>query len=69
MELLQSVLDIGVGVATREATDGLIVALPGSTQNVTRVDQQQVTPTLRVKHGTSISVYVARDLDFSDVDT
>lgn len=67
--LLQSVLDIGVGVATREATDGLIVALPGSTQNVTRVDQQQVTPTLRVKHGTSISVYVARDLDFSDVDT
>ena len=66
--LLQSVLDIGVGVATREASDGVFVALPGSTQNVTRVDQSQITPTLRVKHGTSISVYVARDLDFSDVD-
>ncbi|MAO04764.1 MAG: conjugal transfer protein TrbI [Citromicrobium sp.] len=65
--LLQSVLDIGVGIATREATDGLIVALPGSVQNVTRIDQQQVTPTLTVKHGTSISVYVARDLDFLDV--
>ena len=66
--LLQSVLDIGVGVATRKAGDGVIVALPGSTQNVTRVDQSQVTPTLRVKHGTSLSVYVARDLDFSDVE-
>jgi len=66
--LLQSVLDIGVGIATREAGDGVFVALPGSTQNVTRVDQSQVTPTLKVKHGTSISVYVARDLDFSDVD-
>ena len=65
--LLQSVLDIGVGIATREATDGLIVALPGSTQNITRIDQQQVLPTLTVKHGTSISVYVARDLDFLDV--
>ena len=65
--LLQSVLDIGVGIATREATDGLILALPGSTQNITRIDQQQVTPTLTVKHGTSISVYVARDLDFLDV--
>lgn len=65
--LLQSILDIGVGVATREASDGLIVALPGSTQNITRIDQQQITPTLRVKHGTSISVYVARDLDFADV--
>ena len=66
--LLQSVLDIGVGVATRKAGDGVIVALPGSTQNVARVDQSQVTPTLRVKHGTSLSVYVARDLDFSDVE-
>jgi type IV secretion system protein VirB10 len=66
--LLQSVLDIGVGVASRKASDGVIVALPGSTQNVTRIDQSQITPTLRVKHGTSISVYVARDLDFADVD-
>ncbi|MCV0382804.1 MAG: type IV secretion system protein B10 [Erythrobacter sp.] len=66
--ILQSVLDIGVGVATRAATDGVIVALPGSTQNVTQVGPQQVTPTLKVKHGTSVSVYVARDLDFSGVD-
>ena len=66
--ILQSVLDIGVGIATREATDGVIVALPGSTQNVTRISPQQVTPTLTVKHGTSVSVYVGRDLDFSSVE-
>lgn len=68
--ILQSVLDIGVGVATRSVTDnGLILALPGSTQNVTNLtSQQQVQRTLRVKQGTSVSVFVARDLDFSSVD-
>lgn len=66
--LLQSVLDIGVGIATREATDGVVVALPGSTQNVQVTQQQQIQPTLKVKHGTSVSVFVARDLDFSTVE-
>ncbi|MBO6526419.1 TrbI/VirB10 family protein [Erythrobacter sp.] len=67
--LLQSALDIGVGVATREATDGVIVALPGSTQNVTpRLTEGEVRPTLKVRHGTSVSVFVARDLDFSSVE-
>lgn len=68
--ILQSVLDIGVGVATREATDGVIVALPGSTQNVTpRISPGNIRPTLKVRHGTSVSVFVARDLDFSSVDS
>lgn len=66
--ILQSVLDIGVGVATREATDGVILALPGSTQNVQVTDQQRAQPTLKVRQGTSVSVFVARDLDFSTVD-
>jgi type IV secretion system protein VirB10 len=66
--ILQSVLDLGVGVAVSRATDGVIVALPGSTQNVQVTDQQQVQPTLRVQQGTSVSVFVARDLDFSTVD-
>jgi type IV secretion system protein VirB10 len=67
--ILQSVLDIGVGVATRQATDGVIVALPGSSQNIA-IDQQaqQIQPTLKVRQGTSLSVFVARDLDFSNVD-
>ena len=66
--LLQSVLDIGVGVAVNRATDGVIVALPGSTQNVRVTEPEQIQPTLKIKHGTSVSVFVARDLDFSTVD-
>ncbi len=66
--LLQSVLDIGVGLAASEATDGVIVALPGSTQNVQITDPEAIQPTIKVKHGTSVSVFVARDLDFSTVD-
>jgi type IV secretion system protein VirB10 len=66
--LLQSVLDIGVGVATSKATDGVLVALPGSTQNVQIQDGSRIQPTLKVRHGTSVSVFVARDLDFSSVD-
>lgn len=66
--ILQSVLDIGVGLAVNEATDGVFVALPGSTQSVQITGQEDVQPTLKVKHGTSVSVFVARDLDFSGVD-
>jgi type IV secretion system protein VirB10 len=63
------VLDIGVGVATRSVTDnGLILALPGSTQNITPLQPQEVQRTLKVSQGTSVSVFVARDLDFSSVD-
>ena len=68
--ILQSVLDIGVGAATREATGGVVVALPGSTQTVTgRSGPQDIKPVLKVRHGTSVSVFVARDLDFSSVDS
>jgi type IV secretion system protein VirB10 len=68
--ILQSVLDIGVGLATRSvADDTVIVGLPGSTQQITNQTQQpHVQPTLRVRQGTSVSVFVARDLDFSAVD-
>ncbi len=68
--ILQSVLDIGVGVATRSAVgDAVIIGLPGSTQQITPQQQPgQVTPTLKVRQGTSVSVFVARDLDFSTVD-
>ncbi len=66
--ILQSFLDLGVGIATREATNGVVVALPGSTQNITAQTQQQVQPVLKVDHGTSVSVFVAQDLDFSSVE-
>lgn len=67
--LLQSVLDIGTGLATREIGSGVIVALPGSTQNVAATQSQQIQPVLRVEHGTTVSVFVARDLDFSSVES
>ncbi|MXO90889.1 conjugal transfer protein TrbI [Altererythrobacter aquaemixtae] len=67
--ILQSVLDIGVGLATQEVGNGVVVALPGSTQNVQIRDGNRVQRTLKIKHGTSVSVFVARDLDFSTVDS
>lgn len=67
--ILQSALDIGVGLATRPVRDrGVIVALPGSSQVVNPAQQTQVKPTLRVKQGSRVTVFVARDLDFSEVE-
>ena len=66
--ILGSALDIGVGLATREATGGVILALPGSSQSISGQNAEEIRPTLKVKHGTSVSVYVGRDLDFSTVD-
>jgi len=67
--VLQSVVDLGINVAVSEATDGVILALPGSTQNVQVADNEAFQPTLKVKHGSSVSVFVARDLDFSTVES
>ena len=67
--ILQSALDIGVGVATRKVSDGtVIVGLPGSTQSVGAITPQTIKPTLKVPHGSSVSVFVARDLDFIAVE-
>lgn len=69
--ILQSALDIGVGVATRDIAGGtVIVGLPGSAMALPRVDPNataDVKPTVTVKQGASVSVFVARDLDFSSV--
>lgn len=70
--ILHSALDVGVGVAASAATGGVIVAVPGQTGGGVASqgqDQRQIAPTLRVRHGTSVSVFVARDLDFSSVDS
>lgn len=64
--LLQSALDVGVNAASRAAAGSVVVALPGSTQNMGQTLQSsRIVPTLTVPAGTSISVFVARDLDFS----
>ncbi|HEV2817235.1 MAG TPA: TrbI/VirB10 family protein [Allosphingosinicella sp.] len=66
--LLQSALDIGVNLAASRAGGNTVVVLPGTIQNsgATQIVQpQQITPTLTVRQGTSISIFVARDLDFT----
>ena len=69
--ILQSVLDIGVALATGAVTDGdsVIVNVPQSAQQVTgQVLPPPPQPRLSIEQGTSVSVFVARDLDFSTVD-
>jgi type IV secretion system protein VirB10 len=67
--ILQSTLDLGVNLATRSATNGtVVVGLPGSTQTLINPASDAIKPTLRVRHGASVSVFVARDLDFSTVE-
>jgi len=63
--ILQSVLDIGVQVATRKAAgDTLIVGVPiGSQERI--APQGEVKPTLKIRQGSSVAVLVARDLDFT----
>jgi type IV secretion system protein VirB10 len=65
--ILQSALAIGVNLASSSGSDnGTTVIVPGGLQGMTQLLQPaQVTPTLSVKAGTSISIFAARDLDFS----
>jgi type IV secretion system protein VirB10 len=64
--ILQSALDVGVNVASRAAAGGVIVVPGGTGPNLGQAFQtgNRIVPTLTVKAGTSISVFVARDLDF-----
>jgi type IV secretion system protein VirB10 len=68
--ILQSALDIGVNLASSRVGNGTTVILPtGGLQGTTQIIQpSQVTPTLKVKAGTSISIFAARDLDFSSAE-
>jgi type IV secretion system protein VirB10 len=65
--ILQSVLNIGVGLASRPLGNGVYVNLPQGVQQGVAVPTvgQNVHPTLTIPPGTSVSVYVAHDLDFS----
>lgn len=74
--LLQSTLDIGVNLASRSVSSPVVVALPGTAQGAigngslaggSLVSASQAAPTLRIRQGVSISVFVARDLDFTSV--
>ena len=69
--LLQSTIDFGVLAASRAVSNdsGVVVALPQAAQSAgSRLIPEPPKPTLRVRHGTRIAVFVSRDLDFSGVD-
>lgn len=67
--ILQSALDIGVNLASR-TKDGTVIVVPPGAQGVTQIIQPtQITPTLKVRQGTSISIFVARDLDFTGAES
>lgn len=67
--ILQSALDVGVNLAARSAGGSTVLALPGSfSGNGQAVVPAQIPPTLSVRQGTSVSVFVARDLDFTDIE-
>jgi type IV secretion system protein VirB10 len=69
--LLQSTIDFGVLAASRAVTSGsgVVVALPQAAQSAgSKLIQEPPKPTLRVRHGTRVAVFVSRDLDFSGVE-
>ncbi len=62
--LLQSTLSIGASLAGRST--GSVFVLPGATAAAPQITStNDIVPTLSVRPGKSISVFVAHDLDFS----
>ena len=67
--LLQSTLNLGVSLASRSVGGNtLVLGLPGSTQTIAPASSESVKPTLRVAQGSPVSVFVAHDLDFTEVE-
>jgi type IV secretion system protein VirB10 len=68
--LLQSSIDVGAAVAARSASNSsVVVAIPGSVQSAASdLIGPAPKPTLRIKQGVRISVFVVRDLDFTAVE-
>lgn len=71
--ILQSALEIGVTLASRAGSGNSIavVGAPGVVQGASSpiFNGNEVAPTLRVRPGVAINVFVARDLDFTAVES
>lgn len=66
--LLQSTLDFGTFAASRAVFDGSVfVTVPNTGGTTSSLVGPPPKPTLRVRQGTRIAVFVTRDLDFSGV--
>lgn len=68
--ILRTSLDVGAVLLTREISDGgVVVALPNTVREVAPQNtEEKFQPTLRVRQGAALSVFVARDLDFTPVE-
>lgn len=71
--LLQSTIDVGTIIASREIYSGsgssVLIAVPNGIQGATsQIMGPTPKPTLKVRQGTRISVFVMRDLDFTSVE-
>jgi type IV secretion system protein VirB10 len=63
--ILRTTVDVGGAIATSAVTGPYVVALPSMVQNSgSAVQSSAPTPTLSVRAGKSISIFVARDLEF-----
>lgn len=60
--LLRSTINIGTGLAARVASGPTIFAVPGNIPGAGPTPGY--TPTLKVREGTSINIFVSRDLEF-----
>ncbi|MBV8686598.1 MAG: TrbI/VirB10 family protein [Alphaproteobacteria bacterium] len=68
--LLQSTIDLGLTLAARSGANGQVLLLPNAVSSSSGLvpTNTQIRPTLKVPAATSISVFVARDLDFTGVE-
>ena len=67
--LLQTAVGIGSQVALNRASNSAVVyAVPTTGQSSQMAQPERVQRTLKVKQGASVSVFVAKDLDFTTVE-
>ena len=67
--ILQSTLDLGTQLASQRLNrNTYVLALPGTTQGLVANQGEKIPPTIIVRQGSSVSVFVAHDLDFTDTD-
>ena len=63
--ILRTTVDVGGAIATRAVSGPYVVALPSMVQNSgSSIHSSAPVPTLSVPAGKSISIFVARDLEF-----
>jgi type IV secretion system protein VirB10 len=69
--LLQTSLQIAANRASQYGNSAIIVSSSGAVQTLTSplASGAPIRPTLRVRQGTTITVFVARDLDFTAVES